>query len=611
MTPKGWLKEYLARQAAGLTGHPEALSYPYNTNLWNGEIERMSDHGRGWWRYEQTAYYSDGLIRLGYALKDSSFVDIVEDGIRYTINNATPEGFLGSDEIRREPSRYMWPQAVYFRAMQSMYENTGWKSIPQALAKYYKNYTENQIAEGRNIVNIEGLLWTYGITGDKTLLELAKKAYTKETFELLPKMADMEGCPHMHGVTYCEELKIPELLYAWTGENEYLRIARNLHKKLVNTNMLPDGVPTSAEFLMGNNVNCAHETCDVADFTWTEGYFLMVEGLCEYADRIEKAVFNAAPGCVTKDFKALQYFSNLNQFSCTGTGDPNQYKRGMNRNAYRPTHETECCAGNVHRIMPNFFSRMWMKDRDGDLVAALYGPSEIDTDEVRVEEITEYPFRDTITFVFHPKTAKKIGFSFRVPLWCKNASVRINGKLVNIGEDNRKYHKIIRRFEEGDRLDVVLNSPVRVTYPNAQGVAFEKGPLLFSYPIQEKWEEDTNDYPQMRGKKSANKDFKCWNITPAGPYNFAFDEPHYRLNERCSKNSEYPFENPPFSISVAVRRIDWPMEEGRFTPVLPKYGVRELTNEWEIIDLIPYGCTQLRLTVFPIITPSNIPVQDF
>ena len=29
ITPQGWLKENLTRQKNGLSGHPEALSYPY------------------------------------------------------------------------------------------------------------------------------------------------------------------------------------------------------------------------------------------------------------------------------------------------------------------------------------------------------------------------------------------------------------------------------------------------------------------------------------------------------------------------------------------------------------------------------------------------------
>ena len=72
--PAGWLGEACKLQSEGLTGHPEALSYPYDTCLWDGEIPRMGTHGQDWWRYEQTAYYTDGLLRLGYAIGDEAFI---------------------------------------------------------------------------------------------------------------------------------------------------------------------------------------------------------------------------------------------------------------------------------------------------------------------------------------------------------------------------------------------------------------------------------------------------------------------------------------------------------------------------------------------------------
>ena len=34
----------------------------------------MGTHGQDWWRYEQTAYYVDGLLRLGYAIGDEAFI---------------------------------------------------------------------------------------------------------------------------------------------------------------------------------------------------------------------------------------------------------------------------------------------------------------------------------------------------------------------------------------------------------------------------------------------------------------------------------------------------------------------------------------------------------
>ena len=73
--PDGWLHTLMQRQHDGLTGHPEALSYPYNSCLWAGEISRSDEsYGDNWWRYEQTAYYTDGLLRLGYELNADEMV---------------------------------------------------------------------------------------------------------------------------------------------------------------------------------------------------------------------------------------------------------------------------------------------------------------------------------------------------------------------------------------------------------------------------------------------------------------------------------------------------------------------------------------------------------
>lgn len=97
--PEGWIRDYLDTMRRGLSGHPEALSYPYDTCLWAGEIQRMSDHGKIWWRYEQAAYYTDGILRLGYALGDKDMIAKGEAGVLYTLEHQLPNGLLGVREI--------------------------------------------------------------------------------------------------------------------------------------------------------------------------------------------------------------------------------------------------------------------------------------------------------------------------------------------------------------------------------------------------------------------------------------------------------------------------------------------------------------------------------
>ena len=645
--PAGWLECALRTQAAGLTGHPEALSYPYDSCLWAGKIQREGGHGDGWWRYEQTGYYTDGLLRLGYALGDSGFIAKGEKGVDYTLDNASPEGQLG-DACLWDGKHYnlskgyeMWPMAVFFRVMKAKYDATHDERIPAALAKYYLLYGPDVAAQGRNTIAVEGMAWTYGRTGDKRLLDLAEKSWNAKVAkmddwsgDLTPGICADDEPIYMHGVSYSEELKIPLLLYACTGKDEYLRQAVNAERKLVRDHMLPDGCPSSTEQTRGNTVHWGHETCVVSDYTWSLGYFLEVTGDAQYADRVEKCVLNAGFGAVTEDFKALQYFSNLNQFIATSGSNHNPYFYGTTWAQYRPTHETECCAGNMHRFLPNYVSRMWLKDADGAPVAALYGPCEVDFGWAKIKEETDYPFDGKIVFRFSMNEPKETSFTYRVPGWCdKGASLKINGEPVQPGAPGT-FAAVRRTFRDGDAIE--LDFPMETVFevlPRrhyvikdavskwvgkiegrsvSQGTVVRRGPLLFAYRIPAEKVEDAAEHANMRGKKSANPDFKCWDMRPSGPFNYALAAHKAELvkceNEQVRKYGNMEMANGMcggfcmnsvgVKLRVPAKRIKWELTDNRFTPDVPE-APEVLGGSVETIELVPYGATTLRLAVFP------------
>ena len=250
--PDGWIEEFLRRQQTGMTGVPESMSYPYNTCLWAGNITRNpEEHGEDWWRYEQTAYYTDGLLRLGYLLDDEALISKGEAGIEYTFSHTDEEGRLPHSRFSYAS---MWPMSVFFRAVKAYCEVHGDGDIPQKLTDYYLDFSMKEFQHWRNIISIEGMLWAYGKTGNQELLDRAVTAWNAGKFgDLTPEACAADTIPSMHGVTFNEELKLPVLLYAYTGEERYLDLARNVIANMDRDELLPDGVNVSAEYLLGND----------------------------------------------------------------------------------------------------------------------------------------------------------------------------------------------------------------------------------------------------------------------------------------------------------------------------------------------------------------------
>ena len=139
-----------------------------------------------------------------------------------------------------------------------------------------------------------------------------------------------------------------------------------------------------------------------------------------------------------------------------------------------------------------------------------------------------------------------------------------------------------------------------------QGIYFQRGPLLFAYPIPQKTEEDTEVYENMHGKESENPDFKCWNITPTGDFNYAYDDDghpvavNYPAIEEINGTIPFDLLYTTVKLRVPVKQIKWDLVDNRYTPHLPEQGhLTLLDDERTYIELVPYGCTELRLTVFP------------
>ena len=90
-----------------------------------------------------------------------------------------------------------------------------------------------------------------------------------------------------------------------------------------------------------------------------------------------------------------------------------------------------------------------------------------------------------------PEREASFPLSFRIPGWCKNAGLRVNGSAITTASDANGFVRVERLWKPNDKIRLELPMSPRITTgrdANAGGPPYASvtfGPLLFALPIAE------------------------------------------------------------------------------------------------------------------------------
>ena len=612
--PEGWLLEQLQRQADGLTGHLDEV-YPEvmgPSNAWLG------GDGDAW---ERGPYWIDGLLPLGWILDDPALKEKAQVWVEAILGSQREDGNIGPAEdhpfvygLQRGASQDWWPRMVALKILRQYYMATEDRRVIDCLDRYFR-YQLKTLPEKpldhwsswgmeRGADNLEVVYWLYGLTGEKYLLRLGDLLWeqTRDWTELFISGPEFFTPNSLHCVNLGEALKAPAVRSMY-GDGAYKLAALEVRDRMRHGIGLPTGLWAGDEKIHFGDPTRGTELCTIVETMFSLEESLRITGVTEYADWLERVAYNALPAQVTDDYCAKQYFSQVNQISCKRDDRPFSTPHYGTDVLFGTLNGYPCCLSNMHQGWPKFVQNLWYRTKEGGYAALVYGPSRLETEDFSIREETDYPFGNSVTFTVGKASGKTFPLEFRCPSWSGTMTVSLNGKEVHKASGGA-VARISRGWEKGDVITLCFEREVEVErwYDDAAVITY--GPLLFSLKMEEKWEGKTF----LEGEWYFGKEYR--EVTSDAPWNYCLIGDKLGVNDFEIRTNDgvkgYPWnvENAPLSLFAKARRLpSWVEVCGNTGPVafFTEDGV-DFTQEEEVIELIPYGCTTLRITEFPVRT---------
>ncbi len=600
--PRGWLLNQLRIQADGLSGHLDEFWPDIKDSGWIGGA------AEGW---ERGPYWLDGVVPLAFLLDDAKLKEKVTRWMDYVLTHQNEDGWLGPRQSGGYHAEDPWPVFVMFKALTQYLEATNdARVIPvmqKACAKLSATLDATPLFDWNKhrwmdfVVSLHDL---YDRTGDQKLLDLAAKAKS-QGFDWRAHFADFKFTDRVllanismatHVVNNAMSVKAGGVWYRQSQDPADRDSVYRTLEMLDQYHGQVTGVFAGDEHYAGKNPSQGTELCSVVEYMFSLETLLSILGDPAFGDRLERITFNALPATFKPDMWAHQYDQQVNQVVCRVSEDRVYATNGPNSNIFGLEPNYGCCTSNMHQGWPKFASHLWMKTPDGGLAAMAYAPCAINAllgdKPVHIEVDTDYPFSDTIAISV--ETTAKFPLRLRIPSWAEGANVAVANEPPQPCQPGT-FHVIDRAWEGKTTVVLKLPMKVRVERRFNDAVAIVRGPLVYSLKVGEYWKKIAGEEPHAD-----------WEVYPATPWNYGLlidvNDPEKALVFETLRVGACPFspEGAPVRMTVKGKLVpEWIIEHSAAGP-LPKSPVRSAQPVAYLI-LIPYGCTNLRVTEFPLI----------
>ncbi|HXS69253.1 MAG TPA: beta-L-arabinofuranosidase domain-containing protein [Candidatus Polarisedimenticolia bacterium] len=598
--PKGWLLTQCELQRDGLTGNAEQI---YSNDLGTNSAW-LGGTGENW---ERGPYYYKGLIALAYTLDDAGLKQKARKWMDWLLDHQRPDGYIGPAS-----NDDWWPRMVATYALRDYYEATADPRVPKVLSNYFHYMLANlpsrplrDWGKARAGDEMDVAFWLYNRNGDTNLLSLAsmlrRQAYdwpdifTSNTF-----MFGGTDFHPKHNVNVEQALKFPVVWYQLSKQASD-RDALSLGiEHLMGEHGLSFGINSGTEFLAGNASIEGVELCSIVEEMLSLETAIRITGDATLGDRLETVSFNGLPAALANDIKGIQYYTLANNVIAVngGHGFNQDYANGT---VPGPDSGYPCCRYNFHMGWPKFVQNSWAATADGGLAVMAYGPTVVNAmvagEQITIAEDTAYPFEEQVRLQVSASKAANFPLVLRVPAWCKDPTISVNGDIQS-GVSAGSFFRIQRRWADGDVVTVKLPMPIQTHMGPSRAVAINRGPLVYSLAIGEKW--------TVRTKDPLGKGFDEFELHPTTPWAYALQldpaNPSSAFTVTKFSPPANPFDpaEPSIKLSADARLISGWTDGWRGTHAFePPASPTTSANPLQKVTLVPFGSQHLRVSWFP------------
>lgn len=265
------------------------------------------------------------------------------------------------------------------------------------------------------------------------------------------------------------------------GDSSLFEVCERLWQHLTSTRLyLTGGLGSSADN-EGLTLDCDlpnraayAETCAAIGLVLWSHRMLQLDADRRYADTLEQALYNGVLSGLALD-GSLFFYEN-----------PLESQGTHHRQAW---YRCACCPPNVARLLASL-GRYVYSVTESDILVHLYLQSisriSFGGQIVSLKQETTYPWDGAIQLCVELEEPRVFALHLRIPGWCRQAHLSVNGEEVPIESALHKgYARIERRWQSGDSIALQLEMPVERLHAhpdvraNAGRVALRRGPLVY------------------------------------------------------------------------------------------------------------------------------------